>query len=443
MMRHIALLVSLAVFLAGCGQPETGVTPPSQDSPATWIATVKDGEISMVCVLSVQQGRVLSADVVWMAGEVFEEFNESDGRKVLPPELAGRLPVEGMQQSGLTVLGKSQWQPGDKKITLTITLSKELQGSGPVPASVNLGQDQYQEVCNLVFKRHAGLKIGHKANYENVPGPVAKAKAPPGPVVKIDSLLLVAARDGNKAAVASLIAQGAAVNARDDQVGMTPLHNAAFGGHKEIAELLIAHGAAVDARDEPGRTPLHCAAHSGHLDIIELLIAKGAKVNAKTDYDFTPLHAAHTKEVAGILLAHGADVNAKTERGDTPLHCSAGGGSLWRSYAPRLSHEAEIKLREVAEVLIAHGADVNAKNDDGLTPLHYAAWHGRLEVVEALLAHGAAVNAKDDKGRTPLKYVLLNLQCYRTGSDTVKGYIKVAEHYEAMAKLLRQHGAKE
>jgi len=408
--------------LWGCGQPETGVTPPSQDSAATWIATMTGSEIDVVYVLSVQQGRVLSADVVGVDSETLEEFNESDGRKVLPPELAGRMPVEGLQQSGLTVLGKFRWEPGEK-MNLTITLSKELQGSGPVPASVKVDRDP--EVHNLVFKRHAGLKIGHKANYENVPGPVAKAKAPPGPVVKIDSSLLVAASGGNKAAVASLIAQGAAVNARDNQVGMTPLHNAAWGGNKEIAELLIAHGAAVDARDEPGRTPLHCAAHSGHLDIIELLIAKGAKVNAKTDYDFTPLHEASTKEVAGILLAHGADVNAKTERGDTPLHCSAGGGSLWRSYAPRLSHEAEIKLREVAEVLIAHGADVNAKNDDGLTPLHYAAWHGRLEVVEALLAHGAAVNAKDDKGRTPLKYVLLNLQCYRTGSDTVKGYIKL------------------
>jgi len=466
MMRYIALLVSLAAFLAGCGQPETGVTPPSQDSPATWIATMTGSEIDVVYVLSVQQGRVLSADVVGVDSEALEKFNESDGRKVLPPGLAGRMPVEGLQQSGLTVLGKFQWPPGEK-MDLTITLSKELQGSGPVPASVK--NDLDPEVHNLVFERHAGLKIGHKANYENVPGPVAKAKAPPGPVVKIDSLLLVAASGGNKAAVASLIAQGAAVNARDNQVGMTPLHNAAWGGNKEIAELLIAHGAAVDARDEPGRTPLHCAAHSGHLDIIELLIAKGAKVNAKTDYDFTPLHDASTKEVAGILLAHGADVNAKIEWGDTPLHCSAGGGSLWRWREMHLSHEAEVKLREVAEVLIAHGADVNAKNDDGLTPLlyaagygrlevveallahgaavnakddkgltplHYAAEHGRLEVVDALLAHGAAVNAKDDKGLTPLKYVLLTLQDLRTRP-------KLAEHYEAIAKLLRQHGAKE
>jgi len=162
-------------------------------------------------------------------------------------------------------------------------------------------------------------------------------------------------------------------------------------------------------------------------------------------------------------------VNAKIEWGDTPLHCSAGGGSLWRWREMHLSHEAEVKLREVAEVLIAHGADVNAKNDDGLTPLlyaagygrlevveallahgaavnakddkgltplHYAAEHGRLEVVDALLAHGAAVNAKDDKGLTPLKYVLLTLQDLRTRP-------KLAEHYEAIAKLLRQHGAKE
>jgi len=432
-MRHIALLVSLAAFLAGCGQPETGVTSPSQDNPATWIATMTGSEINVVFVLSVQQGRVLSADVVGVDSEALEEFNESDGRKVLPPGLACRMPVEGLQQSGLTVLGKIRWPPHEK-LNLTITLSKELQGSGPVPASVK--NDQDQEVHNLVFKRHAGLKIGHKANYENVPGPVAKAETPPGPVVKIDSLLLVAARGGNKAAVASLIAQGAAVNARDNQVGMTPLHNVAFGGHKEIAELLIAHGAAVDARDEPGRTPLHCAAVRGHLDIIELLIAKGAKVNAKTDYDFTPLHEASTKEVAGILLAHGADVNAKNVVGDTPLYGSAGSGRLLQGGEILLFHEAEVKLREVAETLLAHGADVNAKNDDGLTPLHYAAGHGRLEVVVALIAHGAAVNAKDDKGLTPLKYVLLTLQDLRTRP-------KLAEHYEAVAKLLRQHGAKE
>jgi|GEM_PF-2129917 len=500
--RHTLLGAAACLLLWGCGQPETGVTSPSQDSPATWIATVTYSEITLVYVLSVQQGRVLSADVVVVDPEALEEFNESDGRKVLPPGLAGRMPVEGLQQSGLTVLGKFQYPPGEK-MNLTITLSKELQGSGPVPARVKLDRDP--EVHNLVFKRHAGLKIGHKTNYENVPGPVAKAKAPPeepeemppGPVVAIDSPLLVAARGGNKAAVASLIAQGAEVNARDDKLGMTPLHGAAFRGHKEIAELLIAHGAAVDAGDKGGRRPLHWAAQNGHRDMVELLIAKGAnvnapdksghtpvvlastpeiakllldkganvkdengcesliytaehgwpevvelllakgaKANAKTDTDFTPLHSASTKEVVGILLAHGADVNAKNVVGNTPLHGSAGSGRLLKGGEILLFHETEVKFSEVAETLLAHGADVNAKNDAGLTPLHYAAGHGRLEVVVALIAHGAAVNAKDDKGRTPLKYVLLTLEDLRTRP-------KLAEHYEAVAKLLREHGAKE
>jgi cytohesin len=42
------------------------------------------------------------------------------------------------------------------------------------------------------------------------------------------------------------------------------LHYAAYGGHKEIAELLIAEGADVNAKDEDGVTPLHEAALWGH-----------------------------------------------------------------------------------------------------------------------------------------------------------------------------------
>jgi cytohesin len=485
--------------LWGCGQP------------ATWIATVPYGDITIVYVLSVQQGRVLSADVVGVDPDALEEFDESDGRKVLSPGLAGRAPVEGLQQSGLTILGKFHDEPG-QTMNLTITLNKELQGPGPVPARVKVDRDP--EVHDLVFKRHAGLKIGHKTNYENVPGPVAKAKAPPevqveepaGPVVKLNSPLHEAILSRNKAAVASLVGQGAAVNASDDMFGSTPLHLAAQHGHLEIAALLLDHKAVVDARDKAGKTPLHWATQSGHRDIVELLIAKGAnvnaqdkqgdkpvilaptkeiakllidhgadvnarnvigstilsyaamddwwevaelliakgaKINARNDLDRTPLHVAATREIAEVLIAHGADVNAKDEFGDTPLHEIAWRGRLWRGQERLLSHEAEVKLREVAEALLAHGADVNANNDDGLTPLHCAAGHGHLEVAETLIAHGAAVNAKDGKGRTPLKYVLLTLQGLRTQVGTEESTRELIDRYEAMAKLLREHGAKE
>ena len=47
---------------------------------------------------------------------------------------------------------------------------------------------------------------------------------------------------------------------------ITPLHFASAKGHKEIAELLIAEGAEVNAKDEDGKTPLDYAIgrkHSG------------------------------------------------------------------------------------------------------------------------------------------------------------------------------------
>ena len=45
------------------------------------------------------------------------------------------------------------------------------------------------------------------------------------------------------------------VNARDSG-GSTHLHQEAINGHKEIVELLIAEGANVNAKDDDGATPL-------------------------------------------------------------------------------------------------------------------------------------------------------------------------------------------
>ena len=55
-----------------------------------------------------------------------------------------------------------------------------------------------------------------------------------------DRALLDAAENGNIEAVKQHLDAGADVNAKDNVLGVTPLHNAALGGHKEIVELLIA-----------------------------------------------------------------------------------------------------------------------------------------------------------------------------------------------------------
>ena len=98
------------------------------------------------------------------------------------------------------------------------------------------------------------------------------------------------------------------VNAKDN-IGKTPLHQAASDGDMQIAELLIDNGANVNAKDDQfGGTPLHGAAMEGHRETAELLIAKGAYVNAKSKVGVTPLDLAeahnHT-ETANLLRKHG------------------------------------------------------------------------------------------------------------------------------------------
>jgi ankyrin repeat protein len=155
-----------------------------------------------------------------------------------------------------------------------------------------------------------------------------------------------------------------------DNLGETPLQDAAVRGYREIASLLIEKGADINARDVRGLTPVHAAAWGGYGDIVDLLIAKGADINARDKDGVTPLHTAALagrRETVALLIEMGADVNAKNKNNLTPLHAAALGGD-----------------RETVALLIDEGADVNARSIDGLTPLQTAFQKNHSEVIELL-----------------------------------------------------------
>ena len=277
-------------------------------------------------------------------------------------------------------------------------------------------------------------------------------------------------RNGDLAGTQAELDKGVDVDTKDD-MGMTPLHVAAWYGHKEIAELLIDAGADANATTYWGSTPLHVAAQDGHKEIAELLIAAGADVTVKDDYGFTPVdHAnigifwfppegiAAKKETADLLrkhggisgaadsihlaaavgnieavkqhLAAGADVNAKTDYGWTPL-----------------IHAVDIGNKEMAELLIAEGADVNVKVDrvvDGSTLLHETTsfWGYNKEIAELLIDNGADVNAKDGGGSTPLDNLVntvewwILMEAWGGVSMGEEAWSQATE----LAEFLRKHG---
>ena len=155
-----------------------------------------------------------------------------------------------------------------------------------------------------------------------------------------------AARNGDRAALRSLITQKADVNAPEAD-GATALQWAAYRGDLETADLLIAAGADVKARSREGATALYLASIRGSAATIERLLKAGADPNERGVAGETPLMLAARNGNTGairVLLDHRADVNAMDElRGTTPL--------MW---AAEQSHAEAIRL------LIQRGADLAA-----------------------------------------------------------------------------------
>jgi len=205
-----------------------------------------------------------------------------------------------------------------------------------------------------------------------------------------DASLVAAAKQGDRAAVQSLLNGPSAKQAVSGAEGTAALIWAATRNDLAMADLLLRAGANVKAANEFGATALYAAAAHADPAMAEKLLAAGADPNTPLMSGETPLmEAARRGNLASVraLLANKANPNARESNG--------GQTALMWAVSQRQS--------AAVQALLEGGADVHAGSKTGFTPLMFAAQQGDAATARILLRAGAKPNdAQPKKALTPL-----------------------------------------
>ena len=176
--------------------------------------------------------------------------------------------------------------------------------------------------------------------------------------------------------VASKPATSLAPNNAESQL----LHLAVADGDADLVRSLVADGTALEARDQSGFTPLTYAAFNGDFDIVMLLCAAGASASAVDNCGTTPIHWAvlHGHALCAYALLQADRHLAR------PGACMTSGGST-----PLMLASAANDI-ETVEALLAAGVDVDEAGIFELTAWQLASAFGHDAVASLLREHGAS-----------------------------------------------------
>jgi hypothetical protein len=163
-------------------------------------------------------------------------------------------------------------------------------------------------------------------------------------------------------AVQILVRNGADTSARTGDSDRNALDLAARYGDPALVTFLLANGLAVNGRNNRGETALY---EVQRMDVARVLVQNGADVRNRTEMGWTPMHEFSNflqADYVQFMLDCGADIEAVDVDNETPLFTAVSFGKL-----------------AVAEVLLAHGANLNVVSDEnGLDILGVATMPGPL-----------------------------------------------------------------
>eukprot|EP00775_Hariotina_reticulata_P004102 gene4102-4348_t len=195
------------------------------------------------------------------------------------------------------------------------------------------------------------------------------------------SALMIAARNGRKEAVISLLLAGADP-ALTDIRGYDVMIDAAQGGHQEILNVLRLAGARTQTSKATQAFLLCKATFEGRLDLMLKLLQTGCDANAQNYDRQSALHVAAAEgnlPAAKLLVDEGkADVGLKDRWGYSPLDFAhkAGDGPLVRfledSATPEMAaaaahrankrrHQFRISLRDLSNPRVTHVTDADGQ----------------------------------------------------------------------------------
>ena len=182
--------------------------------------------------------------------------------------------------------------------------------------------------------------------------------------------LLDAARNGRTETVKALVAEGANVNAKDED-GDTALMYVCAYGVTDVARALVDAGADVNAKNKNGQTALMRAARSarrfGHA-VVAMLVNAGANVDVQDKDGHTALTLAAQDAAADTVKLL---VNAGASDAGAALVAAAAEGDA-------------AKVRELLE----GGASANAQKAGGFSALMGAAFFGHTDAALQLMHSG-------------------------------------------------------